>query len=659
MSILVLSFAVWGITQARAVSHSRAELEQRVGWLGGVQPALPLLHALPDSTESRRQWVEASSSVLSTLDEIDAEWAGLNTFPARIAILAIHEDAPSREDASTAISALTLLQTDIRGQTREISVRLSRYWSLLNILLTSTILVSLAGLGLLFVLLRRQMALALTHSALSGEIRRRAIATDALRTSEQALETILESIAEGIITVDDSGIITRLNAAAERIVGCQRLNVQGTSLSSTVEIRVDSESLDLSTARLQEGLVYYGTDNAVLHRADGTRVDIALFSAPLGGRPGALLLFRDITDEQAAEQERQQSERTVALSRLIAGISHGLNNPLTSLKSNIESLHVSADEDETLADMRAGVTQMVKILRQLSALSRVTPRQMERLDVGVLAEQVARIIAPEIAERARLLVDVQSAPLVVADRARLEQTLMGMVFNGAQSIPYGAPEDNTVTIQVTGSVGAVEVCVVDTGAGMVEAERVHVFDPFFSTRNLSTGFGLGLTYAHAEVTALHGRLSVLPADGGGTCVRITLPAANDPQAPPLLGGLRLLVIDDEATIISVVQRMLQDHFDTVGTVSGEEGLALLRAGSFDVALCDLMMPGLTGMQIHEALEKENPEMAIRMAFMTGGAFNEVSHAFLDAHETVCLTKPFTREDLVAVLGRAVERAGAR
>jgi CheY-like chemotaxis protein/anti-sigma regulatory factor (Ser/Thr protein kinase) len=280
------------------------------------------------------------------------------------------------------------------------------------------------------------------------------------------------------------------------------------------------------------------------------------------------------------------------------------------------------------------------------------------VDVGVLAEHITRIIAPELLHRTRLQLDLEPVPEIVADRARLEQALLGMVFNAAQSIASGAPEDNTVTLRVAVADGAVEMCVVDTGADMA-AERVHVFDPFFPSRGLSEGLGLGLTYAHAEVTALGGTLSVSTADGGGTRIRITLPVAGDTAAAPLPRGLRLLIIDDEVSILKVVQRMLQGRFEIVGVASGAEGLERLRSEAYDLVLCDLMMPSMTGMQLYDILCREQPEVARSMVFMTGGALSESARAFLGAHESVCITKPFTLEDLLTILGRAVEAPAAR
>ena len=187
MVCLVISFAVWGIAQAVAVQALREDLSHRVNQVTGIQPALPILSALPDEPA---RWQALRPELEATLDDIDASVPAVNTAPARAAIRAV--ELESGAGSAVAVEVLAALQGDLRSDLREISEQLSRYWSVVNVLLAAALLASVVALGQLLVLLRRQQALSEAHTALSREGRRRKVYAESLEASEQALAVILE-----------------------------------------------------------------------------------------------------------------------------------------------------------------------------------------------------------------------------------------------------------------------------------------------------------------------------------------------------------------------------------------------------------------------------------------------------------------------------------
>jgi CheY-like chemotaxis protein len=195
--------------------------------------------------------------------------------------------------------------------------------------------------------------------------------------------------------------------------------------------------------------------------------------------------------------------------------------------------------------------------------------------------------------------------------------------------------------------------VTDTGSGIAPEARARIFEPFFTTKPLGQGTGLGLSVCHGIVSGLGGRIEVESEPGRGSTFRVLLPPAAAGAAPPAApprprpdgARARLLVVDDEQLIGSTIRRLLSAH-EVVALTDPREALARLTDGEhFDLVLCDLMMPQLSGMELYDAVAAARPEVARRMVFMTGGAFTERARQFLERTGHPQLAKPFAPQDL--------------
>jgi len=271
----------------------------------------------------------------------------------------------------------------------------------------------------------------------------------------------------------------------------------------------------------------------------------------------------------------------------------------------------------------------------------------------------------EIRHRARLVKDYGDLPPVRANESRLGQVFLNLLVNAAQAIPEGAADRNEIRI-VTRSVppGRVTIEVRDSGGGIPPEVLGRIFDPFFTTKPSGVGTGLGLSICHSIVTALDGEISVDTAAERGTTFRVTLPIADLTTAIPARAvtpqtqssGRRgkVLVIDDEPLIGAAVKRALTSEHDVTAMSSSHEALTRLRAGErYDVILCDLMMPALTGMDIHDELTKLAPAQADRMVFITGGAFTARAQSFLAEVQNPRIEKPFDLHALRALVHQAM------
>jgi len=195
--------------------------------------------------------------------------------------------------------------------------------------------------------------------------------------------------------------------------------------------------------------------------------------------------------------------------------------------------------------------------------------------------------------------------------------------------------------------GRVLVEVRDSGVGMTKDVLARIFDPFFTTKPVGVGTGLGLSICHGIVEAMGGKISVESEPGKGSIFRVSLRALarkDEPkpvraQALPTTSRARVLVVDDEPNVTAALQRSLMEH-EVVTVNRAQDALDLLHNGKrFDVILCDVMMPEMTGMDLHAELMSKLPDQAGKVVFMTGGAFSPSATTFLAEVPNPKLTKP--------------------
>jgi CheY-like chemotaxis protein len=272
-------------------------------------------------------------------------------------------------------------------------------------------------------------------------------------------------------------------------------------------------------------------------------------------------------------------------------------------------------------------------------------------------DSAAKLAAGELRPRAQLVRHYSEVPRVEGNEPRLAQVFLNLIINAAQALPEGKPEQNEVRL-VTRRLDETHVVaeVHDTGSGIPPDVLGRIFDPFFTTKPVGVGTGLGLALCHAFITAMGGRIEVESQVGRGTVFRVTLPVAKGEtvRAPRVVESRegvsmrgRVLVVDDDPLVSSALRRTLAREHEVEVVVSSRQALQLLLSpqGVFDVILCDLMMPEMTGMGVHAQLNAAMPERAERMVFVTGGAYTPAAQSFLERVTNPRLEKPFEPEKL--------------
>jgi len=343
------------------------------------------------------------------------------------------------------------------------------------------------------------------------------------------------------------------------------------------------------------------------------------------------------------------SDRMVALGTLAGGVAHEINNPLAIISANLQLLADGAD-GTLVGEAQRAVERIRTIVRGLTAFSRSTDDQRQTVDVTRVLDLAISLTSGGIRHRARLVTELEPVPWVRADEARLGQVFINLLVNAMEAIPEGNAHQHEIRVcSRTDEAGWAIVEISDTGAGIASDVQPRIFDPFFTTRPVGQGTGLGLSICHGIVRSLGGDITFRTAAGLGTTFRLALPPSEMPAQEPSRSTPvadtdarrgSVLIVDDEVLFAHSLRRLLAAEHDVTIASSGSDALARIRDGArFDAILCDLMMPEMTGAELHAMLGEVAPELTARMIFITGGAFSPASQAFLDRVSNQCFEKP--------------------
>jgi CheY-like chemotaxis protein len=269
----------------------------------------------------------------------------------------------------------------------------------------------------------------------------------------------------------------------------------------------------------------------------------------------------------------------------------------------------------------------------------------------------------EVVPRARLVRSLAEVAPVMGSEAQLAQVFLSLIVNAAQSIPNGDARRHEVRVTTRMDEGNVVVEVSDTGAGIAPEVLPRIFDPFFTSRGVGEGTGLGLSVCYGTIQRHGGEITVASEPSRGSTFRVALPPAaawrNEP-APPTGRGTslkkRVLVLDDDALIGQGISRALDDIAEVTVLADPPAVLERLANGErWDTVLCDSSMSDMSGIDLYREVLRVAPDAASRVVFMTAGAFTPHVRAFLDSVGNECLEKPFD----VAKIRKLVSRPDRR
>lgn len=488
----------------------------------------------------------------------------------------------------------------------------------------------------------------------------------ALRDRERWFATTLSSIGDAVIATDGDLRISFLNHAAEATTGWTLAEAQGRHIDEVLHLSAGAHP---ASRALESGEVFHLPAAVHLVRKDGTQLLIDDSAAPildsLGRVLGAVVVFRDATERLELQARLTRSERLASLGTLAAGLCHEINNPLASVMMNLEvafdavaaaeadaagpraSRHTAALR-ESLDDARDGALRIRNVVADMRAFAQPSPSSATTIALADVVDGAIKLVLPIVRQHASITRHVEAVPDVSGDAMRLSQVFVNLLMNAAQANLPGAAALHQIRVRVRPERGGAVVEIEDDGAGIPADVLPRIFDPFFTTKAPRGGMGLGLSICSGIIAAFDGEITVQSVVGVGSTFRVWLPAstvaAPTRAATPLLEQTlrgRVLIVDDEPIVTRALGRVLLMH-DVAACSSGSAALARLLAGDdFDVILCDISMPDMTGDALFDAIVRERPALASRFVFMTGSTMNDVLKTFLDRALRPVWWKPFT------------------
>ncbi|HTJ59026.1 MAG TPA: PAS domain S-box protein [Devosiaceae bacterium] len=499
-----------------------------------------------------------------------------------------------------------------------------------------------------------------------------------LAAREAHLRSILDTVPEAMVVIDEHGSIASFSAAAERLFGYREAELEGENvkiLMPSPHREAHDDYLARYLATGERRIIGYGRV-VTGRRKDGTTfpMELSVGEAMVEGRRIFTGFIRDLTSRHGMEAELRQAQKMEAVGQLTGGLAHDFNNLLTVITGNLEMLEMRLTEErqrQLLAEAQAAAEDGAKLTGQLLAFGRRQPLNPKLTDIGVAVSGFSELLRRSLGEAVDFRTIVSGASnFAEVDTSQLQSAMLNLVLNARDAMPGGG----RVTIEVTRAQIDIDyaqmypevrpgdyvlISVTDTGEGMSAEVKQRAFEPFFTTKPTGQGTGLGLSMVYGFVKQSGGHVQLYSDVGRGTTVGLFLPAArvalgaaiaaagNIPPSPP--GGHEtILVVEDDPRVRRVaVARLTAAGYKVIEAATGAEALARLDA-NHDLALLftDMVMPGgMTGDELARLVRTLRP--GIKVLFTSGYAEPVVVGRELASASW--LRKPYTAVELAVRL----------
>jgi PAS domain S-box-containing protein len=524
------------------------------------------------------------------------------------------------------------------------------------------------------------------YAKITRDLTERRAAEEELRRGQEQFRLLVQGVTDyAICMLDTKGLVSSWNLGAQRIKGYAPGEIIGQHFSRfyTDEDRAAGAPQEaLETARRDGRFEKEGQRV----RKDGTRfwahVIIDAITNDAGEPIGFAKITRDITERRQAQEKLEktreallQSQKMEAVGQLTGGIAHDFNNLLMAVLGSLELVRKRLPDDgrtrSLLENAVEGARRGVSLTKRMLAFARRQELKQERIDVADLvrgmAELMQRSLGPGIEIETRFPL---AALPVIADANQLEMALLNLAVNARDAMPEGgqiiisAREESIFSANGLRPGQYIALTITDRGTGMDQATLARAMEPFFTTKGLGRGTGLGLSMVHGFAEQSGGRFTLCSQQGEGTTAELWLPMAEDVVQPAVgqpkdeemhadRGSLVVLAVDDDPLVLLNTVAMLEDFgHEVFSASSGQKALDILRGEDrVDVVITDQAMPHMTGVQLADAIAKDWPDLPVILA--TGYAeIREGTAAGLRK-----LNKPFTQGELAIALADVPRKKG--
>jgi len=524
------------------------------------------------------------------------------------------------------------------------------------------------------------------------------------------LEGVLESVESGVVLLDASRRVRFANARFAQLMGLEARLPDGQALAALSEA-------------LRDWLVRAGASSPVGGRARSFREQlpaldprgkeavwgdlelshpvcrgIKLVVRPLrdgaGERVGWVGVFREAGAQPMWQSRMLHTEKMAVLGRLLSGIAHELNNPLTTVLGYAQLLlshHAAPDHNAELLRVYQEADRARQIVQHVLLFARQAEPERRPVDLNEIVEQTVNLRSYEL-KLENIAVELDLAPGLpptFADLHQLQQVVLNLVLNAEQAILRSSSGEGRLRGRIrirarAAAANRLRLEVSDDGPGVPPEIASRIFDPFFTTKPLHEGTGLGLSIAYGIVQEHGGEIYLAkehpPDFSTGATFAVELPAlvselksrpepaparpaslvpAAAAGQPPAAGKLRVLVVEDEPTVAQLITDVLTEEGHEVEAVlDGAEGLERVLHEPCDLVICDLKMPRLDGQAFYKALMEAGSPAQHRVLFITGDTLARRTLDFLDRHSLPYVAKPFQVEELKRAVHQVLESVRA-
>ena len=447
------------------------------------------------------------------------------------------------------------------------------------------------------------------------------------RQADQAVRRLaaaVEQAAESIVITDVDGSIQYVNPAFERITGYTKEEAIGRKPSMLKSGEQDQDFYRALWECIKRGETWQGRFRN--RRKDGTLYEEDATISPIRNDSGAITSFvavkRDITQEMALEMQLRQAQKMEAVGNLAGGVAHDFNNLLQALVSQVQVLrrqrHDPLKVDRVITALEDQVRRGASLTRQLLLFSRREVAKPELFDLNEVLRHTLKMLRHLVRENVALEAHLCSEPLMIkADHGEMEQVLMNLVVNAADAMPGGGRLEVSSSLHQPGQAG---LTVKDSGHGIPEEIQKRIFEPFFTTKPPGRGTGLGLSVVHGIVMKSGGTIEVESDGKSGTTFRIALPLTSASGQKASEGkenalregaGERILVVEDEESAREGLRDILISlNYQVTAVRTAEEADRLAAGPPFALLLSDVVLPGMSGLDLVSRLTKRWPELKV-------------------------------------------------
>ena len=485
----------------------------------------------------------------------------------------------------------------------------------------------------------------------------------------ELLAAAIEQADELVSITVPSGEMVHANGAFCRALGYEIDDIPRMRVSDCLGEQSRAPFEEVEAAVRADG-AWRGT--LVRRRRDESTFLVSCSVMPLAGPSGEVSYFvsleRDITHEMHLREQLIHSERLAAVGQLVSGVAHELNNPLQSIIGFTELLIEAERRKESRADLeqvRSEAHRAAKIVRNLLAFVRRSavergPASLNEIVQATVALRKYEFSMSGVALDEDYGVDL---PMVIVNREEIQQVLLNLLLNAEQAMRSAGVEGH-LWLRTARSADRVSVEIRDAGPGVPPTLARRIFEPFYSTKGVGEGTGLGLSIAIGIAEAHGGTLTLVPGNGGA-CFRLSLPPAavsvgeTVETVPPVepwtaISGRCALVADDEGPLRKLLQRLLTRRGFAVDTAEdGLQASGMIERTRYDVILCDVQMPRMTGMQLYESIRRRQPHLAAAFVLISGDILNGPLQTFVETHQIPLLSKPFGAKTLDVALDQVL------